>query len=183
MLITPQNMTFFANEEKFGAQHWPAIWDSWLNSDPYAMPHPTTKAPQQNRPELKHFWGTSRGLKAGHMFARLHAVHNQGDFHGWQRVSLIKCFEDKNGNFNGEDVWVYEGVVLPGGRIIIGRWMEPYSTLLDADDALNSGPFLFWNVDRGTAQPAITADEAWAFSATIDDPLFQSLPIPDMPLV
>lgn len=36
--------------------------------------------------------------------------------------------------------WIhgYEGVILPGGRIILGRWM-------DMVDGLDRGPFIFWD--------------------------------------
>lgn len=112
------------------------------------------------------------------MFGRIHAVSNQDEFHGWQRVCIIACFENKHKEFDPLDVWVYEGVVLPGGRVIIGRWMQPTIDPLDPKSR-ESGPFLFWNVDQSTAEPEIYADEAWAFSATIDDPLFSSLPFPD----
>lgn len=41
--------------------------------------------------------------------------------------------------------WAYEGAVLPGGKIILGRWWSPFD-----DDGLKRciGPFIFWNVDK-----------------------------------
>ncbi|MCJ1461476.1 hypothetical protein MMC07_000073 [Pseudocyphellaria aurata] len=42
-----------------------------------------------------------------------------------------------------DDYWCYEGVVLPGGKIILGRWFSPNE---DRAQCLNTGPFIFWNV-------------------------------------
>lgn len=45
-----------------------------------------------------------------------------------------------------EALWAYEGVVLPGGEIIAGRWWSPQDE--DAgDEELYSGPFMFWCCD------------------------------------
>ena len=41
--------------------------------------------------------------------------------------------------------WAYEGVVLPGGMIMLGRWWSPTD---DPVDMLGTGPFIFWNVDE-----------------------------------
>ncbi|MCJ1417971.1 hypothetical protein MMC32_004316 [Xylographa parallela] len=55
--------------------------------------------------------------------------------------------------------WAYEGVVLPGGKIILGRWWCPSETPLedlgewretrvhDRNERKCTGPFIFWNVD------------------------------------
>ena len=40
--------------------------------------------------------------------------------------------------------WAYEGVVLPGGMIILGRWWSP----MDQDrERRCMGPFIFWNIE------------------------------------
>lgn len=44
-----------------------------------------------------------------------------------------------NGNY-----WAYEGVVLPGGMIMLGRWWSPMDD--NRADRLSIGPFIFWNV-------------------------------------
>ena len=41
--------------------------------------------------------------------------------------------------------WAYEGVVLPGGMIILGRWWSPMD---DSGEKRCMGPFIFWNVDN-----------------------------------
>ena len=42
-----------------------------------------------------------------------------------------------------EHCWCYEGVVLPGGKIILGRWWQP---LEEGEEMRCLGPFIFWNV-------------------------------------
>ena len=41
--------------------------------------------------------------------------------------------------------WAYEGVVLPGGMIMLGRWWSPMD---DTGLKKCTGPFIFWNVDE-----------------------------------
>lgn len=52
--------------------------------------------------------------------------------------------------WDGADVddgcWAYEGVVLPGGKIVLGRWWSP---LDEAGEREWMGPFIFWNVRGG----------------------------------
>ena len=43
------------------------------------------------------------------------------------------------------DCWCYEGIVLPGGKIILGRWWHP---LEDNGDLQSVGPFIFWNTEK-----------------------------------
>ena len=45
--------------------------------------------------------------------------------------------------------WAYEGVVLPGGQVMVGRWWRPF----DPEDAPSySGPFIFWQVPATEAE-------------------------------
>lgn len=41
--------------------------------------------------------------------------------------------------------WCYEGVALPGGKIILGRWWSP---MQDDTEMICMGPFIFWEVDE-----------------------------------
>ncbi|MCJ1436286.1 hypothetical protein MMC27_005664 [Xylographa pallens] len=55
--------------------------------------------------------------------------------------------------------WAYEGVVLPGGKIMLGRWWSPHETpvrdlvdsgeprVYDRNERKCTGPFIFWNID------------------------------------
>ena len=59
--------------------------------------------------------------------------------------------------------------MLPGGRIIVGRWWD-----LTADPShpvdIFGGPFIWWNVDNSTAEPPISSEEALNFLDSIHDP-------------
>lgn len=172
-------MMLFCDETKFNASHWPAMWDAWVVSDPYSMAD-SSKGSSSNLPELKHFWGSVRGSsKDGHIFGRNHAISNQGSFHGWQHISMILCFSDDRGAFDDDDVWVYEGIALPGNRIMMGRWSQA-TTEHPLPDDYQCGPFLLWNVDESTVEPDFRPEEAWEFTATIKNPMFSSLPFADI---
>jgi hypothetical protein len=40
-------------------------------------------------------------------------------------MTMMKYYIDDGGEIDMEALWAYEGVVLPGGRIILGRWWSP----------------------------------------------------------
>lgn len=40
--------------------------------------------------------------------------------------------------------WAFEGVVLPGGMIMLGRWWSPLDS--HSPDRYSIGPFIFWTV-------------------------------------
>jgi hypothetical protein len=52
----------------------------------------------------------------------LNALPDQCGIPGWQRITFMKHFADDLDYVDGENLWAYEGVVLPGGRIMVGRW-------------------------------------------------------------
>ena len=57
---------------------------------------------------------------------------------GWQRMTMMKYFvedEDTTSPYAAlnDSLWAYEGVVLPGGMIIVGRWWHPASNGRDQD--------------------------------------------------
>lgn len=54
----------------------------------------------------------------------LNPLPDQHGIPGWQRITWMKHFEEdlKQVGPEPDNLWAYEGVVLPGGRIILGRW-------------------------------------------------------------
>ncbi|KAE8349028.1 hypothetical protein BDV28DRAFT_152269 [Aspergillus coremiiformis] len=92
----------------------------------------------------------------------------QGGFPGWQRICFAIYAADrerlpllletgKSGRYNDEDgcllnelwppveletdfLWCqgYEGVIFPGGKIMVGQWVDMINTT-------ESGPFIFWD--------------------------------------
>jgi hypothetical protein len=61
---------------------------------------------------------------------------------GWHRMTMMKYWRDANGVIDESSLWAYEGVVLPGGMVMLGRWWHP-----SGEEGEYSGPFIFWNVD------------------------------------
>lgn len=57
-------------------------------------------------------------------------------------MTMMKYWKDEHGVMDFNSLWAYEGVVLPGGMVMLGRWWHPSD---DGDEY--SGPFIFWNVD------------------------------------
>jgi hypothetical protein len=70
--------------------------------------------------------------------------------------------------YDPNQVWAFEGCVLPGARIVVGRWWDSLSDP-NASTTL-SGPFLWWNVDRSAAAVPIREEEAFEFLDTVHDP-------------
>ena len=179
-------MTFFFNDDNFSVGHWPKKWEEILTGDAFGgrtvfevqrknsgrraglrSAKPKESKPKLKEvPKIKHFYGTSRGSRTAHFFGRLQALPAQGQgskaIHGFQRITMME-FYTSNGEYDPTEVWGYEGCVLPGGRIIVGRWWEG-SVDMNAPDVY-SGPFMFWNVDRSVAVPSIQEDEALNFLA------------------
>lgn len=81
-----------------------------------------------------------RGMDGPRFFncaGNVHAVPPVEEIPGWQRITLIKRYED-------ETEWCFEGVVFPGNMIIVGRWWSKH----DFASRLQVGPFIYWNIDQ-----------------------------------
>ena len=107
---------------------------------PYVKKRPSPLQNARAGEDYHHF--TGKGLDVGEEFkvrGNLHAVGPVEGIPGWQRITFMKWFTG-----SGVDPTLYacEGVVLPGNKIILGRWWAPG----DDDEKRNVGPFIFWNV-------------------------------------
>ena len=60
-------------------------------------------------------------------------------------MTMMKYFKDQNDNIDFDALWAYEGIVLPGDQIIVGRWWSPEDPI--RLDKIYSGPFILWNTD------------------------------------
>lgn len=100
-------------------------------------PAPLTKNPVPGQDYL-HFTGTgSEDSMPYTLRGNVHAVAPVEDIPGWQRISFMQHFP------HNHKLVCYEGVVLPGNQIILGRFWH-------ADDHAGRtvfGPFIYWNVD------------------------------------
>jgi len=169
---TFQDMCIYFNESAFPSTSWPRQFETLITSDPYDDQVDTPTRSLRSSPGLKHppqiyplkaFFGTTRDERPSHFYGRIHALPPQQGIQGFQRVSFIKfCINKGEPDFN--QVWEYEGCVLPGGRIIVGRWRHlPADGDFPPPEEQLSGPFILWNVDNSTAIPPIKPDEALNF--------------------
>lgn len=62
---------------------------------------------------------------------------------------MMKYYLTPSGTYDDGALWAYEGVVLPGGMLMVGRWWSA-SDERGVEDSF-SGPFVLWNVDRSVA--------------------------------
>ncbi|KAJ5426642.1 hypothetical protein N7465_001712 [Penicillium sp. CMV-2018d] len=73
-----------------------------------------------------------------------------GGFAGWMRICFILAEGDEDDEDDEEKTpsllmeiegWIhgYEGVIIPGGRMMLGRWLDMKATYA-------RGPFIFWDV-------------------------------------
>ena len=48
--------------------------------------------------------------------------------------------------------WVlaFEGVIIPGGQMMVGRWWSPDTLLLESQ--IPAGPFIYWNIERSVPE-------------------------------
>ncbi|KAA8577057.1 hypothetical protein EYC84_007068 [Monilinia fructicola] len=148
--------------QKFNKQHWPESWERVLQNDPFSntAPEPVNhhgprrhtrskknmkEAKEIPNPGLKYFYGSSKDSSStAHFYGAVHAIPPQSGIPGFQRV-----------NAGATKV-----CVLPGGRVILGRWFDARP-----DSVVNvmSGPFVFWNVDESEAEVPIDGKEALEF--------------------
>lgn len=110
---------------------------------------------------MKSFFGTARGHREAHFYGQMHAIPPQAGIPGFQRIAFLMFFHD-NGAYDPSSVWAYEGCVLPGNHIIVGRWWW-LANDETRDDDIPSGPFMFWNVDKSHADPPIEKKESLEF--------------------
>jgi len=137
-----------------GAQpDWPAKFESRLNSRRSNAPIPTHSRPDPAQKDIQ-FTGSGIDLEDDfNAIGWLNALPAQSGIPGWQRITFMKHFMDDFDSDDEDNLWAYEGVVLPGGRIILGRWWYASDTVNFSADY--NGPFILWAVD----EPEVESEE------------------------
>lgn len=114
------------------------------------------------KPQILSFYGTTRdvGHETAFIYGRIHSLPEQQGIPGFQRF-VMKRFQ---WGANETLIHNYEGCVLPGGTIIVGRWWTAGQDPSHADTY--SGPFLWWSVDReaGDELPPLPVDDILEFA-------------------
>lgn len=108
---------------------WPKLFEDRLQSKRQTLTGPTTRAqhraPKYSEDDPVSVQLTGEGVDQNDSFYAsgwLNPLAPQGGIPGWQRITLMKHFDVDLEQAHLDDLWAYEGVVLPGGRLIFGRW-------------------------------------------------------------
>lgn len=110
----------------------------------------------------------------------VHPLPLQNGIPGFQRFSMVSFFPPASGTIakgfldaDKDDLhvyWRYEGVVLPGGNVILGRY-HIGDAYRHWEDAFRRGPFIYWNVpdvDPAAVRAAAAATTAGRKKKTSD---------------
>lgn len=131
---------------------WPQIFEDRLHSldnSPGAGRRPQAKGKSKatNRnDENVQFVGTGEDLEDDfNAIGWLNPLPPQMGIPGWQRITFMKHFVENFDEVEQDNLWAYEGVVLPGDRIILGRWWYASEQVNFGQDY--NGPFILWAVD------------------------------------
>jgi hypothetical protein len=148
---------------------WPKIFENRLHSlRNKATPQLKTQGRSKSKysdsgPENLQFTGAGIDLDDDfNAIGWLNPLPAQHGIPGWQRITFMKHFMDDFDQLEQDNLWAYEGVVLPGGRIILGRWwyasdevdfnvsgecrLKETCTNIWQNDY--NGPFILWAVDE-----------------------------------
>ena len=121
-----------------------------------------------------HFTGRGQHIRDKYkVLGWLNAVAPQGGIPGWQRITFMRYATIDFEHPEQDTLWAYEGLVLPGGRMILGRWWpanhvrRPYvrcshNMLVSActNNKQNQfcGPFIMWAVDDPVFDDDVDSD-------------------------
>lgn len=134
---------------------WEIIVDERSHSDPKAVGTPTLAKVEEGHDFLP-FIGTGIDDRPFRCSGIVHALPKVEGIPGWQRITFMKYFTGADPasltdpsyppfyNIHEDSPhWAYEGVVLPGGHMMLGRWWNPME---QSGKRVCTGPFIFWNV-------------------------------------
>jgi len=137
-------------EEKMFDFPWPRLFEYFLKSLPKnEPPKPKRMTRAQHRKEMSEedielqdmsqyknlrFIGNGYDDETFLSSGWLNPLPPQQGIPGWQRVTMMKYFVDPiTGHMDDDALWAYEGVVLPGGQIMVGRWWSPEVGVSESD--------------------------------------------------
>lgn len=153
-----------------GHEVWPPLFEKHLHAITSLPNRAKTRAQHRSaapdtalchKPQNFHFDG--EGNDEDDVFNAmgwLNSLPSQLGVPGWQRMTMMKYYTDDAGVMDMGALWAYEGVVLPGGQIMLGRWWAAEDET--PEDEVYSGPFILWNVDGPHHTDDDDGDEAMA---------------------
>ena len=123
----------------------------------YLPPVPMGPAPTNNIGQKHLFTGHDDTIRDPFLLAgtltSLPIVDHATEIPGWKRIAFVRrpgssqSYLSRKALFEDgidESCWCYEGLVVPGGGLMVGRWTHAYHALgIDGGEGL-CGPFVFW---------------------------------------
>jgi len=99
----------------------------------------------------------------------MHDLPPQQGISGFQRVSMMKYLPDEDGKYGTSNagLWAYEGCILPGNHIMLGRWWSPFGT--SPSGRSYGGPFIYWNVAGSPEDKVKKIKDAVAFLDHVEE--------------
>lgn len=156
-----QDLTLELTEDD--GDSWSPLFESVLRSLAPPISRARTRAQKASSPPLEttksrsfRFGGGGEDLEEVFLAdGWFNALPPQQGVPGFQRMTMMKYFvEEDTGEIDYAALWAYEGVVLPGGQIILGRWWSPTNRI---DGEHYSGPFILWCVDDPTKESQVSS--------------------------
>lgn len=116
-------------------------------------------------PKVLDFVGLGKDRNIYHVKGRVHAIPPQQGIPGFQRISMVKYMPNQLRNGVWEMThWAYEGCVLPGGNIMLGRWWS-ITQFGTAHTPSYCGPFIYWKVQESEKDKMANASLVLRFLA------------------
>lgn len=141
-----QDLAIFNDIDGHEELEYPDVYEQELKGMPKG-PYTDHITGDKVTPEYKDFFGLGKAKTEYHLYGRMHSLPPQAGVLGWQRVCMMKEMPEDVTKSYGPGLtqqWAYEGVAVPGGQIILGRWWSPFRN--DAAGNSYCGPFIFWQV-------------------------------------
>ncbi len=141
-----QDLTIFNNIEGKEELQWTDAFENELKGEPRGTYY-DEDLKKDVTPTHKDFFGLGVAQVQYHLWGRIHSLPSQSKIPGFMRVTMMKELPEEGSGAYGpglSQMWAYEGCVLPGGQIILGRWWSPAGVAADS----YSGPFIFWQVSN-----------------------------------
>ncbi|KAI9839951.1 MAG: hypothetical protein M1819_000143 [Sarea resinae] len=135
---------------------WPNHFEIRLHTVPNGIKFVPRQRSSISTPKAARFMASgSDNNSAFRASGYVHELPLQHSIPGFQRITMMKYYTKSMrpprpahvfpAVHDETHIWAYEGVVLPGGNIMLGRWWLA-NNMANADVA-ESGPFLFWCID------------------------------------
>ncbi|KFY16136.1 hypothetical protein V491_05439 [Pseudogymnoascus sp. VKM F-3775] len=157
-----QDLTLFSDLKRAPQLVCPPEMEEWLKANPRGE-YTDKVSGKKVMPKVQDFFGLGRSEVDYHLHGRMHGLPLQEGIPGFQRVSMLKYLPCVDGTYGTgrTSFWAYEGCVLPGNQIMLGRWWSPTGSM--DRGRTYCGPFIFWRVSGSAEDKMRTTDDALAF--------------------